>query len=41
MGDRDDFKKKVLIDKTARDEFVLFWKVVAGPEVEAFSYFQE
>ena len=35
----DDFEKEVLVNEAARDEFALFWKVVAGPEVEAFSCF--
>jgi len=39
--DRDDFKKKVLVDEVTRDGFALFWEAVAGPEVKAFSCFQE
>ena len=38
---RDDFKKEVLVDEAARDGFALFWEAVAGPEMEAFPYFQE
>jgi len=37
-GDRDDFKK-VLADKATGDGFVLFWKAITRPEVEAFSCF--
>jgi len=36
--DRDDFKK-ILMDETTGDRFILFWEAMAGPDVEAFSYF--
>ena len=39
VEDRDDFKKKVLVDKATRDRFALFWKTVAELEVKAFSCF--
>ena len=39
-GDEDNLEE-VLTDEAARDGFALFWKATAGPEVEAFSYFQE
>jgi len=41
MGDKDNFKKKVLANETAGDKFVLFWEAVAGPEMEARESFQE
>ena len=41
MGDGDDLEKEFLVDEAARNEFALFWKAAAVPEVEAFSYFQE
>ena len=28
MGDKDDLKEDVLVDKTAGDGFALFWKVI-------------
>ena len=37
--DRDDFEEEVLVNETTRDEFALFWKAMAEPEVEAFSCF--
>jgi len=40
-GDGDDLGKEFLADKTIRDGFVLFWKAMAGPEMEAFPCFQE
>jgi len=39
-GDRDEFEE-VLVDEAARDMFTLFWEAATGPEVEAFSCFQE
>jgi len=39
--DRDDFEKGFLANETTGDGFALFWEAVAGPEVEAFPYFQE
>jgi len=41
VGDGDDLEKEFLVDEATRDEFALFWKAAAVPEVEAFSYFQE
>jgi len=38
-GNRDNFKKKVLVDEIAKDRFALFWKAIVGPEVKAFSCF--
>jgi len=38
-GDRDGLEGDVLADKAAEDEFALFWKAMAGPEVETFFYF--
>ena len=35
-GDRNDLKEEVLVDKTTRDRFVLFWEATARPEVEDF-----
>jgi len=40
-GDKDVLEKELLADEAAGDEFVLFWEAIAGPEVEAFSCFQE
>ena len=40
-GDEDDLEEGFLADKTARNEFALFWKTTVGPEVKVFSYFQE
>ena len=37
--DRDSLEKNIFVDKTTRDKFALFWKAVAGPEVEAFPCF--
>jgi len=39
VGDRDDLEEGFLVDKAARDMFALFWKAVAGLEVEAFPCF--
>jgi len=41
VRDRDDLEEDVLADEAARDKFALFWEAVVGPEVEAFSCFQE
>ena len=41
IGNGDNFEEEVLADKAAGDVFALFWKAAAGPEVEAFSCFQE
>jgi len=41
VENRDDFKKEVLVDEATRDEFALFWEATAGPEIEAFSCFQD
>ena len=41
MEDRDSLEEEVLVDETARDGFILFWKTTARPEIEAFPYFQE
>jgi len=38
-GDRDGLEGDVLADKAAEDEFALFWKAMAGPEVETFFCF--
>jgi len=38
-GDRDDFKKEVLVNKAARNRFALFQEAAAEPEVKAFSCF--
>ena len=38
-GNRDDLEEEFLVDEATRDEVALFWKAVAGPEVEAFSCF--
>jgi len=40
-GDRDSLEENDLVDENARDVFVLFWKAVTLPAVEAFPYFQE
>jgi len=40
-GDKDDFKEKILADKTTKNGLALFWEATARPEMEAFSYFQE
>jgi len=37
--DRDDLEKEFLVDEATGAEFALFWKAVAGLEVEAFSCF--
>jgi len=39
VGNGDDFEKRFLANKAARDGFALFWEAVAEPEVEAFSCF--
>ena len=39
VGDEDDLEEELLVDETARDEFALFWRAMAEPEVEAFSCF--
>ena len=41
VGDEGDLEEKFLVDEAAGDEFALFWEAVAGPEMEAFPYFQE
>ena len=41
VGDGDSLGEDILVDKAARDRFVLFWKAVAEPEVETFPCFQE
>ena len=37
--DRDDLEEDILMDEAIRDKFALFWKTMAGPEMEAFPYF--
>ena len=39
--DGNDFEEEVLVDKTNRGGFALFWEAVAEPEIEVFSCFQE
>ena len=39
VRDGDDFEKEVLADKATGDRFALFWKAMAGLEIEAFSCF--
>jgi len=39
VEDGDNLEEGFLADETTRDKFALFWKAVAGPEIEAFSYF--
>jgi len=39
VGDRNDLKKNILVDETVEDGFALFWKAMAGLEIEVFSYF--
>jgi len=41
VEDKDNLEEGFLADEAARDRFALFWEAVAGPEVEAFSCFQE
>jgi len=41
VENRDDLGEEFLVDEAARDEFALFWEVVAEPEVEAFPCFWE
>jgi len=38
-GDEGDLEEELLADEAARDEFALFWRTMAGLEVEAFSCF--
>ena len=38
-GDGDDLEEGILVDKTTRDRFALFWEIMAGLEVKAFPYF--
>jgi len=38
-GDGDDLEKGFLVDDAAGDGFVLLWKAVTEPEVEAFPCF--
>jgi len=40
-GDRDDLEKEFLVDEATGDGFALFWKAMAGLEVEAFPCFRE
>ena len=37
--DGDDLEEDILMDEAIRDKFALFWKTMAGPEMEAFPYF--
>ncbi len=37
--DRDNLKEGFLVNEAARGRFVLFWEVMAVPEIEAFSCF--
>jgi len=39
VGDRDGLEKNDLADEATRDVFVLLWKTVPLPAVEAFSCF--
>jgi len=39
VRDRDDLEKNILVDKTAGDEFTIFWKAVVETEVETFPCF--
>ena len=39
VEDGDDLEENILADEAAEDRFALFWEAMAGPEVEAFSYF--
>jgi len=39
VDDRNDLEEDVLVDKAARDGFVLFWEAMAELEVEAFPCF--
>ena len=39
VGDGNNLEKEFLVDKAARDEFALFWRAMAEPEVEVFSCF--
>ena len=39
--DKNGLEKDDLADKSARNVFILFWKAVALPAVEAFSCFQK
>jgi len=41
VGDGNDLEKDILIDETAEDGFALFWKTMAGLEVEFFPCFQK
>ena len=41
VGDGDDLEKGFLMDETTRNEFALFWGVVAETEVKVFSCFWE
>ena len=38
-GDKSDLEKELLADEATRDKFALFWKTMAGLEVEAFPCF--
>ena len=37
----NDLEKEFLADKATGNVFALFWETIAGPEVKAFSCFQE
>jgi len=39
--DGDDLEKEFLVEEATGDVFVLFWEVMARPEVEAFPCFLE
>jgi len=39
VGDGDNLKENILVDEAARNEFVLFWKTMAGTKIEAFPCF--
>jgi len=41
VGDKDNFKKKVLVDEATGDGFALSWETIAEPEMKAFPYFRE
>jgi len=41
VEDEDNLEEGFLADGAAGDIFALFWETMAGPEMEAFSCFQE
>jgi len=37
--DKDSLEENVLVDKTTKDRFILFWEAITGLKVEVFPCF--